>query len=301
MMLEKFNTLSKLYLLLILVVLAWGLSWPANKIGLEFIPPFWFATLRLVIATFIMFILVVALKKFILPTLQDLPLILSLGIFQIGLFILFINLGLSVQSASSSVILVYTTPLWVMPMAIFFFKEPHALLKWIGFLLGLIGILIMLNPQEIDWTNYDTLLATFFLLSASFSFAISILCARYMTWRRTPLELIPWQLLVGSVMLVVVALIKQPSPMMHWNTLSIVCVGYTAVIATALGFFGITILSKNLPPSLTAFGFLGVPVSGAIFSVILLHEKIDFYMFVAMIFIIAGLACVILGEKQSTR
>src|SRR3990167_3009059 len=290
-----------IYFLLVIVVLAWGLSWPANKAGLEYVPPLWFAALRLTYATIAMFILAAYIKKLILPTLKDLPMIISLGVFQIGLFILFINLGLDVQPAGSSAILVYTTPLWVMPMAIFFFKEPNSSLKWLGFILGLVGVLIMLNPRAIDWTSSRIILGTIFLFGASLSFSISILCARYMTWHHTPLELISWQLLVGAVMVLIVALILQPNPSLQWNLTTGVTLTYTAVFATALGFLGMSKLSKELPSTLTSIAFLGVPVSGVLFSVILLHEALELYMVIAMLFIILGLLCVVWGEGKAKR
>ncbi|OGT68747.1 MAG: hypothetical protein A3J38_07175 [Gammaproteobacteria bacterium RIFCSPHIGHO2_12_FULL_45_9] len=287
-----------IYSLLVIVVLAWGLSWPANKAGLTFIPPLWFASLRLLYATVVMFALAAYIKKLIVPTLKDLPMIFSLGVFQIGLFILFINLGLDVQQSGTSAILVYTTPLWVMPMAIFFFKEFNSTLKWVGFTLGLIGVVIMLNPWEMDWTNTRTVVGAIFLMGASVSFSISILCARYMTWHHTPIELVSWQLLVGSVMVLIVALVLQPHPDLQLNLTSITTLSYTAVVATAFGFFGMSKLSKELPSTLTSISFLGVPVSGVIFSVILLHEPLDLHMVIAMLFITCGLVCVVLGEKK---
>lgn len=276
----------------------WGLSWPANKAGLGYIPPLWFAVLRLTLGTVTMFILVGLLRKLILPTLKDLPMILALGIFQIGFFILFLNLGLNIESAGSSAILVYTTPLWVMPMAIFFFKETSNSLKWLGFLLGMIGVIVMLNPYEINWGDHNTQLGVLFLLSASLSFSISILCARYMQWHHSPLELIAWQLLVGTILVFSIVLAIEPHPVLHWNFTAIICIAYTAIFATALGFSGMTKVSKELPSSLTSIGFLGVPISGVLFSVLLLHEPLYTHMIIAMAFITAGVVCVLLGEKK---
>lgn len=287
----------RIYTLMVTVVLLWGLSWPVNKLGLDFIPPFWFATWRLIIGTVAMFLLVIYLKRLIMPTPKDLPMILSLGIFQIGFFVLFINLGLAYQASGTAAILVYTTPLWVMPMAIFFFKESSTFLKWLGFFLGIIGVLLMLNPWEMDWTNSNTLLGVIFLIGASLSLSISILCAKYMTWHHPPLELIPWQLLIGSIMLFIVALIFHPHPTSLWNLTSSLCIAYTAIFATAFGFWGMTKLSKELPATITSICFLGVPVSGVIFSAVVLHERIDLFMILAMLFITVGLICVVCGDK----
>ena len=37
---------SRAYALLPLVVLLWGVNWPAMKVALEYVTPLWFATLR---------------------------------------------------------------------------------------------------------------------------------------------------------------------------------------------------------------------------------------------------------------
>ena len=290
-----------LYLFLVLVVLAWGLSWPANKEGLNYTSPFWFASMRLGFATLTMFILTFFLKKLIWPSKKDIPLILVIGIFQIALFILFINLGLEVGTSGRSAILVYTTPLWVMPVAILIFKEHSSPLKWLGFILGLLGVFIMVSPWEMDWSNSSILIGTLFLLLASISFSISILCARHMTWHHTPLELIPWQLLLASILVIGAAFFYNPHPHVEWNLSSTACILYTAIVATALGFWGISVLSKNLTSIVMSLSFLGVPVSGVIFSVILLHEALPLFMIVAMLCVICGLACVALGEHYKDK
>lgn len=289
----------KLYMLFIIIVLIWGLSWPVNKLGLDSVPPIWFATLRLVIGTVSMFLLCIYSRQLIIPTRKDFPMIASLGIFQIGMFILMINLALTIEASGTAAILVYTTPLWVMPMSIFFFKESNTFLKWLGFILGLIGVLLMLNPAEINWSNSNTIITLSYLMLASIALSIGILCARYMTWHHTPIELIPWQLLLASLILIMVALRMEPSPNIHWNMTSIGCIAYTGVLATAFGFLGMSKVSKELPATLTSIGFLGVPVSGVIFSVILLHEAVDIYKILAMIFITAGVICVVYGERKT--
>ncbi len=99
-------------------------------------------------------------------------------------------------------------------------------------------------------------------------------------------------------MVLSVALILQPHPLLQWSLTSIITLSYTAVIATAFGFFGMSKLSKELPSTLISISFLGVPVSGVIFSVLLLHETLELHMLLAMLFITAGLICVVLGERK---
>lgn len=289
----------RIYIILVAIVLIWGLSWPVCKVALLYISPFWFASIRLIVGTAAMFFIALVTKNLILPSTKDLPLIVSLGIFQIGFFILLLNLGLMSHSSGSAAILVYTTPLWVMPISVYVFKERATKLKKMGFFLGIIGILFMLNPWKMDWGNQQTLLGLLYLLGASFSMAISILCARNMAWQHSPLELVPWQLLVGSILLSIVSFIADPRPLIIWNSISIFSLLFTAIAATAFGFWGMSVVSKDLPATVTSMGFLGVPVSGVLFSALLLHESIDIFMVFAMLFITSGLTCVMYDEKKA--
>lgn len=43
------NTKLRIYVLIILLIIVWGLCWPINKMGLDFIAPIWFAAFRLLI------------------------------------------------------------------------------------------------------------------------------------------------------------------------------------------------------------------------------------------------------------
>lgn len=289
-----------IYILFSIIILL-GLGWPINKLGLEDIPPFWFAALRLVIATVCMFFAILCMKKLIIPRVNDLPLLFSLSFFQIGLFVLFINLGLNIEPSGSSAVLVYTTPIWVTPLAIFIFKEKNSWLKWLGFTLGILGIALMLNPKEINWSNVNVIYSTFFLLGASFAFSISILCAKYMKWYHTPLELIPWQLLIACIFLVTMAFLLSPHPKILLNIQSVFCLLYTGIFPTALGFLGMSKVSKELPATLTSIGFLGVPVSGMLFSMLMMHEPIDIYITLAMVLIIMGVICVVFGDAKKSH
>ncbi len=288
----------KYYLLLILIVLVWGFAWSINKMGLQFVSPIWFSALRLIVGFFCISLIVIFLRKFKLPHPRDFRIILMMGLIQIGLFMTLINLGLLHVAAGRSAVLVYTTPLWVMPLAVLFFNEKLNYLKGIGFCLGMMGVVILFNPYTFVWSDHTALLGNGILLLASLCWAVSILCARNMKWHRTPLELLPWQLLVGTIPVLLIALFEQPHPHIQWNVSFVMMLAYMGIFATAFTYWGTIVLSKELPSITVSLSFLGVPVVGLIFAALLLHEKISFSMVIAMISIIGGLICVAWGGKK---
>jgi drug/metabolite transporter (DMT)-like permease len=269
----------RMYVLITLLVIIWGLSWPINKIGLAFMPPIWYAAFRLLIGMVSLFAIVFFGGKFVIPNRRDLPIIVVFGFLQMTLFMTLITIGLHYVSAGRSAILVYTTPIWVMPLAILFFNEKLTVYKAVGFLLGMVGILILFSPWEIDWSNRV-----------------------HMTWYRTPLELVPWQLLFGMLFVFTIAYIEEPAPLINWNHTLISSLLFTGALGAAFGYWGTMVVSKELPSITVSLCYLAIPVVSMIFSAFLVHEPIIFITVVAMLFILAGIACVVWGNyKQNNQ
>ncbi len=279
--------------LFLFIIFSWGLGWPANKAGLAYATPAWYTAIRLIVGTVTMFIFVTAAGKFSLPKWKDFPLIFVIGILQISLYIYLTNLGLNYLPAGRSSLLAYTTPLWVMPFAIFMFQEKGGPLRWLGFFLGFGGLIILLSPWEMNWTEKNIIFGTAMLLLASLSWAISILCVRYMKWTKSPLELIPWQLLLGAIPMIIYAYSQDPQITVTWNTPLLLSLVYTGIIVTGLSYWSGVVINKELPTIIVSLGFLLVPVISLSLSAVFMHEMITFSMIAAMTLIIAGLVCVV--------
>jgi len=293
------ETPTKIILLFIAVVVVWAFTWPASKIGLAYMPADWFAALRCVIGCVVLFALLGVLGKLHLPAKQDIPMILFMGIFQIGTFLLLITMGLEHASAGRGAVLTYSTPIWALPIAVIFFKESINPIKIVGLILGFAGLVLMFSPWNFDWGHGGKILGNSFFILAAIIWAIAILVARYAKWRSSPLTIAPWQLLVATIQLIIITLLVDPHPAIHWTHQLYITLGYNAVFGTAFAFWGSIVVSKELPVTVSSLGLLGVPVLGFIFSGILLGEPITIGIITAMACIIAGLACVALGSKRT--
>jgi len=280
--------------LFVFIILSWGLAWPVNKVGLEYMSPVWYTAIRLVVGTVTMMALVLVLGKFSLPKREDMPLIVIIGLLQISIYILLTNIGLAYLPAGRSSLLAYTTPLWVMPAATLFFHEEAGMLRWVGFILGIGGLTILLSPWEINWGDTKVIFGASMLLLASLCWAISMLCARYMQWTKSPLELIPWQLLIGTVPILLYAIVKEPSVVIAWNTPLILSLVYTGMLVTGVSYWCGLVINKELPTIVVSLGFLLVPVFSLCISAYFMHEAITLPTLAAMAVILAGIACVVM-------
>lgn len=279
--------------LFVFIILTSGLAWPVNKVGLHYMSPLWYTSSRLVIASIAMLSLVIYLKRFSFPRFRDLPLILIIGILQIGGFIYLTNLGLSYLPAGHSALLAYTTPLWIMPLATLLFKEKSGLYKWLGFCLSISGLILLMNLWDLNFSNPHVLFGCGALLLASFSWAISMLCVRYMKWTKSPLELIPWQLLVAAIPMMAYAWVNEPVSQIVWNRELILSLAYTGVVVTGLSYWCGVIVNKELPTILLSLGFLVVPVFSLLTSSFFLNEKINLPSMAAIGLIFLGLVFVV--------
>mgnify|MGYP003574930590 CR=1 FL=1 len=276
------------------LIVSWSIAWPISKIGLQFMSPLWFTSARLLVGTTTMMGFVLATKKFAIPKAQDLGLILAVGLLQISCYILLSSIGLSYLPAGQAALLAYTTPLWVMPIATLIFREDTGLLKWAGFFLGMGGLFLLLCPWQLNWHDRHIIYGSLFLLLASFSWGISIICIRYMHWHKSPLELIPWQLLIGTIPVLLFTTFKEPFPMVTWNGSLILSLLYTGVLITGISYWGGVVVNKRLPAIMVSLGFLAVPVFSLLLSVTFLHETISLLMMLSMLSILLGVTCVAL-------
>jgi drug/metabolite transporter (DMT)-like permease len=108
-------TRSVAFFLFALVVVTWGINWTVTKTIVHSVPPLWTTAIRCGIATCSLFCLLVTRRQLIVPRRGDLPVILVITLFHMVAYSTLAAAGLQVVSVGRSVVLGYTTPLWVAP------------------------------------------------------------------------------------------------------------------------------------------------------------------------------------------
>ncbi len=262
------------YLLLVCLAVVWGVHWPVAKVGLRYIPPFTYGALRVGTALAVLVVLLAVRRGLRLPSRHDVPVILSVGLGQMAGGIALMNVALLSVSAGRSSILVYTMPLWVAVIELPALRAGGAGRQVAGLLLGLAGTGLLLNPQAIDWSSSGELLGSAALLVSAVLWAATTIHIRHHEWRRTPLELEPWQLLVAFVPLAVAALVLESGRVVRWEPTAVTAVLYSGPLATAFAFWLSQSISRSLSPLATTMGFLAVPVVGLASAWLLLGEPL---------------------------
>ena len=283
------------------VIVIWGINWPVMKFGLQTLPPFSFAAVRIILGAITLFAVLAVRGKLSLPKRPDISILASVGLGQIGAFLAFITLGLGHVNAGRSAILSYTTPIWVVPAAVILLGERMGVRTVLGLILGFIGIAALFNPWEFDWSDRDALIGNGYLLLAAFAWGATILHVKIHRWHSSALELAPWQLLVAAAPLTILALIFERGQWPPLDQATILVLAFNGPISTAFAVWAWLSVNRSLPAITSSLGSLGVPVVGLIASVIALGEPLDVASVAGLAFIVGGLVLVSLDPTATVK
>lgn len=281
-------------------IVGYGGLWPVSRAALEFTPPFWYASIRIGIGAVILFAILAMSRKLRLPSRHDLPLILSVGIFMMALYTLFMHAALVYVEAGRAALLGYTTPLWVLPAAYFFLNERPSKRRLAGMAVAMTGLGVLFNPLTFDWTNIDVVIGNGMLLCCGLSWSVAIVHIRKHQPKLSPFQLAPFQLTLATVLIAIVALIFDPLPVWTGSLEQIGVFAYGGIMGTAVAMLSVTTCFRYLPTVVSTVGLLGVPVFAMTLSVVFLGEELTTGLILGVILILTGIGLVSVPERQDS-
>jgi drug/metabolite transporter (DMT)-like permease len=278
---------------LIILCLIWGYNWVVMKQALRYSEPFTFSALRCLLGAVSLFAVLFILRRPLSPgSLSD---ALILGLLQI-----FGSAGMSVWALASgnvgkTVVLCYTMPFWLLALAWLVLGErPHGP-EWLAAIIAFIGLFLILQPWRFHQHLFSALLAT----TSGVSWALAAIWVR--RWRKKEkLDLLPltaWQLLLGGIPLLLVALWKEDAAI-NWTPYFISALAYNAVLVMAVAWILWLYALQELPVGMSSVGILLVPLIGVLTAWANLGEVPDAFEGVGMVLILTGLGILILEQKR---
>ncbi len=277
-------------LLFAVVVLAWGITWPVMKAIVAEVPPLWASTIRSAVAAVVLLIVLGMGRNLIVPPRGDLPVVANIALLHMVAFAALMAIGLQFIPAGRSVVLGYTAPLWVVPGARLFLGERITARRAAGVGIGMAGLALMFNPLAFDWSNHTAVLGNALILIGAFCWAISIVHVRAHKWIATPFQLVFWQVLLATVLLLALALLFEGAPSIAWNVRLVLLFAFASVIGVALAYWAMATVNRSLPAVTTSLGVLATPVVGTLCSALVLGESIGLTLIAAMALILSGIA-----------
>lgn len=279
------NSTRALAALLVLSIV-WGYNWVVMKEALRYIGPFQFGALRTFLGGLVLLLVLLMLRKPWRP--QHLAQIARIGVLQTGGFTALIVYALVAGGAGKVAVLTYTMPFWVMLMAWPMLGEKLHGLQWLAALASVAGMLCIVEP----WHMHGSLLSSILAVLAGVCWALAVILAKRLHQEEPGLDLLSftgWQMLIGSLPLVVLALYVPAAPI-QWSNYLIGSAFYNVIVCNALAWLLWLYALQHLPAGIASMVSLLTPVVGVLAAWLQLGEAPTALEMAGMLLIGAALA-----------
>lgn len=184
---------------LFLVAVLYGANYSIAKIALpQYIPPFGFILLRLIVATGLFWILGLFSHTEKIEK-KDYWLFIKCAFFGAAANMLFFFQGLSLTTPINASVIMTMTPIVVLLMAYFLGQEKLSIQKAIGVIVGAVGAYLLITKDGISLSEGTFLGDIFIVLNAS-AYAVYLVIAKPLMTKYKPTTVIKWVFLFGMIM-----------------------------------------------------------------------------------------------------
>ncbi len=222
------------------------------------------------------------------------------GFLGISLAISLFHLAIQTMDKAASCAVVFSiNPVFVLILARFLNNEPWTGRLWIGALTGAAGV--SLFAFESDILTRSSVTGIGIMLLSAFFFALSICISRRTVTRYGAMVLMGFSALFGSLLLLPLVWLRftpqDPALLADvWLPLLYLSLPGTA-LAYALYYFGF----RYLPAQKGSLTFFIKPALASILAVLLLHERLNFFMLAGTALILLGLAAALVKPERKRR
>lgn len=289
------NKPLRAFVALFFLSIIWGYNWVVMKLALPYIGAFQFGAMRTFFASMILFLVLLILKKPLKPT--QVPMTLLLGVLQTTGFTGLIIWALVDGGAGKVAVLSFTMPFWVMVMAWPMLGEKIRGFQWLAVALSVAGLCGIVEP----WNFHGKLLSNALAVLAGVSWGLAVILAKKLHKRAPGMDVLSftaWQMLLGSLPLVVLALAVPAKPIV-WSDTLIAATLFNVILANSLGWWLWLYALQRLPAGVASMNSLLIPVIAVLAAWVQLGEVPSWYEGTGMLLIACALVTIaVVGIKR---
>ncbi len=219
----------------------------------------------------------------------------------LGTVIPFFFLGYAQQTISSGMsgLFIATMPLVTIGLAHFFVGERMSLRKFAGFIIGFLGVVLLMEPWKLSGFGDGIFLAQLTAMGAAVCYA----CAAIITKRAPPEKpsVFAAGVLVCAACVSLCLAFLEGLPESRPSFIALAAVLGLGLGSTALGTFMYVHIIQSIGPSALAMVNYLTPVVAILFGVIFLEESLPLSAFGAFAFIMLGMFIARPGKNRPTQ
>lgn len=278
--------------LIVLVCAIWGSNWVFMKLSGQFFPPVMFSALRFGTASLVL-LGIIWYKKTPLPKREDWKWYVLCGLLQTTYIYLVTQIALMYNSAAITSVISFTMPFWFLILGHFFLNDRITPPKFIGLVVGIIGLFFVMdiNPWHMTWTGVQ-LWTEFLVLTGAAAWATTSLITKKYLIKNDQLQFTTWQMISGTLGLFLYSLIFEKGQAISWNAISVICILYSGVLASAVAYLLWSIVLTKGDPVKASVSVLLVPVIGSLCSWLFLGETLKIISVIGIVLVATGIGVV---------
>jgi drug/metabolite transporter (DMT)-like permease len=280
-------------LMLVLLSLGWGMSWPMMRIALDEVPPFSMRVATMAIGAVTLAALTALRRRsFALRSRVATVHVVVAGLFNIVSFTILTPFAQLYAATSRVSIVVYSMPIWATLMARVVLGERITGARALAFALCVAGLAVLIAPLAGAGIPAGILLA----LGAAIGWAAGTIYLKWAHIREEPMAVTFWQLIVGfAVILVCQPLFEGPLHLWPVRASTIGALLFAGFVGSGIAYFLWFEVVRRLSAMTASLGVLSAPAVGVLSSVVMLGERPTLPDVVGFALILSASACVLLA------
>ncbi|HEY6958757.1 MAG TPA: EamA family transporter [Candidatus Limnocylindria bacterium] len=261
----------------VLLVLLWGTTWAAIKVGVASVPPFVFAFERAVAVSVLLTALSLALGLRFPRDRRTLAAAAFAGVINTGSS--WAIIFWAEQYVPSGLVAVFgaASPIWTALLAHFLVHGDRlSRLKIAGLALGAVGMVVLVGAPDAG-ERPEALVATVLLAAMTVTWAIGAIVQRRALAEGSPIPLVAVGTWTGAIVLLPLALAQSGTPA-HWTFEVGVAFGYLVVLGSCVGLVLQLWLTRHLRPTTMTLSQLLISAQALTVGAVALGESITWRM-----------------------
>lgn len=278
-----------------LVYVLWGGTYLAMRVAVEHIPPYVLGSVRFLIAGSSMLLWCALSGRKVRINRQDAFRLATVGVLLLSVANMGVVWAEEYVSSGLTALIVAAVPIWVAILEAWVFRTRRLpLIGLIGLALGIAGMMVLIWPRLASGTHlgHMELVGVGILIAACLSWALgSILSGRW----SLSVDIFTgaaWQMTFAGLVNTLIALVTGGFHKVVWTSRGTWAVVYLLTCGSWIGFTAYIWLLEHVPtPKVATYAYVN-PVVAIYFGWLLLDEKIDVFMLVGTLVIVAAVVLV---------